>query len=148
MADYKFLEIKSFLDKDGNILTNLINDMGDNNPKECASILTQPKIEFQDPKNPKKKIKDYPIEKNQIRKFYDNFLKIYNAQSEENVKKIMLLMQKAHTEYAENRLYITRFRIFYSNRINIVISKTGDEFIKNMNAFKFNFEALIGYFPK
>jgi len=148
MPDYKNLEIKSFLDSNGNILQNLINNIGDNNPMECAEILTRPKIENPDPKNPKKKIKDYPIEKNQIRKFYDSFLKIYNAQVDEETKKIMLLMQKAHTEYSEKRLNITRFRIFYLNRIDIVVSKSGDEFKKNMNALKLNFEALIGYFPK
>ncbi|HRI85841.1 MAG TPA: type III-A CRISPR-associated protein Csm2 [Ignavibacteria bacterium] len=135
---YNFLKIDSLLDDNGIIRTVLINDIGDNNAKYLAEILSQ-KLEDK---------KDKQIEKNQIRKFYDNFLRIYNSNVDEGTKKVMLLMQKAHTEYSEKRLNIRRFKIFYTSRLDSVISKNGSDFQKNLDALKLHLEAVIGYFPK
>ena len=60
---YNFLKIDSLLDDNGIIRTVLINDIGDNNAKYLAEILSQ-KLEDK---------KDKQIEKNQIRKFYAIF---------------------------------------------------------------------------
>lgn len=132
------IKIEALTDNSGNVLKNLISDNGENNVKDLAELLSR-KTEDKNKK---------PIEKNQLRKFYDMFLKIYFVQSSEDAKKIQLLMLKAQSEYSERRLKIIDFKEFISNRINIVVKKNGEEFINNLNAFKLHFEALVGYFPK
>jgi len=132
------IKIDALIDNNGYVQKNLISDVGENNVKDLAEILSR----RSEDRNKK------PIEKNQLRKFYDMFLKIYFSQSSEDAKKIQLLMLKAQSEYSERRLKIKDFKEFISNRIEIVVKKNGDEFINNLNAFKLHFEALIGYFPK
>ncbi len=138
--------ITDFFDEKGNLLQTLISDVGSNNLKDLISLLTQP-VKTQNKRNRPIKINE-PLKSNQLRKFYDSFVKIYNSKIDEDQKKIMLLMLKSNAEYSANRLTIKRFGIFLNNRINIVIKKHGEEFEKYMNALKLHFEALVGYFPK
>lgn len=128
-------EISEF-HKDGVIKQELISDTGQNNVKDLADFLTK-KVEDK---------YDKPISTNQLRKFYDTFLKIYNTEQDEPAKKVQLLLLKAQVEYSVKRLYIKRFGNFMANRINIVL-KTNN-FKENLDAFKMHFEALIAYFPK
>ncbi len=139
------ISISDFFDND-QIKQNLINDNGQNNLKELIDLLID-KVEVKDKRGKFQKLND-GLKINQVRKFYDNFLRIYHSRISENEKKIQLLMLKSNAEYSANRLKTKRFEIFLSNRINIVIRKNDDEFIKYLNAFKLHFEALVGYFPK
>jgi len=129
------LEINEFL-KEGKLKPELISDIGENNVKDLADYLTQ-KGEGKD---------DKPISTNQLRKFYDSFLKIYITEQDDDAKKIQLLILKAQVEYAGKRLNIKRFGKFINNRISVLI-KTQD-FKSSLDAFKMHFESLIGYFPK
>lgn len=132
------IKITSLIDENGNVLKNLVSDMGDNNVKSLAELLSRRTD------NKAKK----PIEKNQLRKFYDSFLKVYNNRSSDDSKKIQLLMLKAQAEYSEKRLSISDFKDFFSNRIELVVKSDGETFRNNLNALKLHFEALVGYFPK
>lgn len=132
------IKITSLIDENGNVLKNLVSDLGDNNVKSLAELLSSKTVD----KSRK------PIEKNQLRKFYDSFLKIYNNRSSDDSKKIQLLMLKAQAEYSEKRLYISDFKDFFSNRVELVVRSEGDSFRNNLNALKLHFEALVGYFPK
>lgn len=134
------LEINTFFDSNGNLLPNLISDSGIGNIKEIIDFIREYKKE-----------KDYRNEKlniNQLRKFYDTFLKIYNTKVDEKEKKIQLIMLKANAEYSAKRLHTNRFKDFLSNRINLVVSQNGEAFNKNLKAFKLHFEALVAYYPK
>jgi len=131
--------ITAFLNNEGNIIKSIISDEGENNIKSMAEDLS-----INNPNNRD----DKAINVNQLRKFYDNFLKIYYTESEENIKKVQLLMLKAQVQYAVKRLKIERFGKFLQSRINLIVKKNNEEFIKNLDAFKLNFEALVGYFPK
>ncbi len=134
------LEIKSFFDKEGNILPELISDSGNGNVKEL--------IEFIRENNRDQNYRNEKLNINQLRKFYDTFLKIYNTKIEEKEKKVQLIMLKANAEYSAKRLHTNRFKDFIKNRINLVVSKTGEDFNKNLKAFKLHFEALVAYYPK
>lgn len=134
------LEINSFFDKEGNILPELISDSGNENVKDLIEFIRE-NIKTKNYRNEKLNI-------NQLRKFYDTFLKTYNTKVDEKEKKVQLIMLKANAEYSAKRLHTNRFRDFIKNRINIVVSKTGDEFNKNLKAFKLHFEALVAYYPK
>lgn len=134
------LEIKSFVDTNGNILPQLITDSGNGNIKELIEFIRE-NIKEQNYRNEKLNI-------NQLRKFYDTFLKIFNTKVDEKEKKVQLLMLKANAEYSAKRLHTHRFKEFLANRINIVISKNGEEFEKTLKAFKLHFEALVAYYPK
>jgi len=134
------INISSFFDSQGQLLKNLISDQGKENIKEIIDFL-----QFQ---NKDKLNRNEKLNINQLRKFYDSFLKIYNTKVGETEKKIQLLMLKANAEYSAKRLHTNRFKEFLSNRINIVVSKNGEEFKKNLNAFKLHFEALVAYYPK
>lgn len=130
----------------------LISDQGTNNVKELGKILYE-SCEVDptenDKKNKKKKIKfNSPLTNNQIRKYYDSFLKIYYSMVEPDVKKIQLLMLKANSEYSAERNGTYRFAKFLNNRLSLVISKSGDDFEKYLDAFKLHFEALVGYYPR
>lgn len=92
------LEINGFLEE-GKVKPELISDIGQNNVKELAEFLTR-KVEDR---------YDKSITTNQLRKFYDSFLKIYITEQDDSAKKIQLLLLKAQVEYAEKRLYIKRF---------------------------------------
>ncbi len=134
------ISIPSFFDANGQLLAPLITDEGAGNIRELIGYLRE---QSKDSNNRNEKLNI-----NQLRKFYDTFLKVYNTRSEEKVKKIQLLMLKANAEYSAKRLNTNRFKEFLANRINLVVSKTGVDFIKNLNAFKLHFEALVAYYPK
>lgn len=140
--------ITDFFDSNGQLLTPLISDDGDNNLKELIFLLTE-QVKIPDRRNPRKmnKIND-SLKGNQLRKFYDSFNRVFNSKIDEGQKKVQLLMLKSNGEYSANRLKIKRFEIFLSNRINIVLKKSGKDFEKYMEALKLHFEALVGYFPK
>lgn len=129
------LEINEFLEGE-KIKPELISDIGQNNVKELAEFLTR-KVEDR---------YDKSITTNQLRKFYDSFLKIYITEQDDNAKKIQLLLLKAQVEYAEKRLYIKRFGKFMKNRVNVLLK--AENFKLNLDAFKIHFESLIAYFPK
>jgi len=140
--------IADFFDNDGKLLTPLISDEGKNNLKQLIYLLTE-QVRIQDNRNPRKKIKiNDSLKGNQLRKFYDSFNRIYNSKIDEDQKKVQLLMLKSNGEYSANRLKIKRFEIFLSNRINIVLKKSGKDFERYIEALKLHFEALVGYFPK
>lgn len=132
--------ISSFFDSNGHLLANLITDSGKSNIRDVIDFLNQ-QIKERDYRNSK-------LNSNQLRKFYDTFLKVYNNQAGENEKKVQLLMLKANAEYSAKRLNTNRFKEFLANRINVVVSKTGEDFIKNLKALKLHFEALVAYYPK
>lgn len=132
--------ISTFFDSNGQILANLITDSGKSNIRDVIDFLNQ-QIKEKDYRNSK-------LNNNQLRKFYDTFLKVYNNQARENEKKVQLLMLKANAEYSAKRLNTNRFKEFLANRINIVVSKTGEDFTKNLKALKIHFEALVAYYPK
>ena len=140
--------ISDFFDSDGHILTPLISDEGSNNLKDLILLLSK-QVKIPNKRDSRKNIKiNESLKGNQLRKFYDSFNRIYNSKIDENQKKVQLLMLKSNGEYSANRLKIKRFEIFLSNRINIVLKKNADEFVKYMDALKLHFEALVGYFPK
>ncbi len=134
------LKIKSFFDSSGNLLPQLISDTGPDNIRELIDFIRD-QIKDRNYRNEKLNI-------NQLRKFYDTFLKIYNTKVDEKEKKVQLLMLKANAEYSAKRLHTNRFKEFLTDRINIVISQNDDMFIKNLKAFKLHFEALVAYYPK
>lgn len=134
------INISSFFDSQGQLLKNLVSDQSKDNIKNI--------IEYIQFKNQDRNNRNEKLNINQLRKFYDSFLKIYNNKVDENEKKIQLLMLKANAEYSAKRLHTNRFKEFLSNRINLVVSKSGDDFKKNLNAFKLHFEALVAYYPK
>lgn len=136
------IEISSFLDSGNQIKAELISDQGSGNIKEIIAFLQEP-AHFV-----KKNKKDKELKINQLRKFYDSFLRIYQCKENETVKKVQLLMLKANAEYSANRIGITRFRRFLGNRIDIVLKKNGTAFEENLKAFKLHFEALVAYYPK
>jgi len=134
------VNITSYFDSSGQLLTNLISDQGSGNIREIIEYLREQNRD-RDKRNKKLNI-------NQLRKFYDTFLKVYNNKTEESEKKVQLLMLKANAEYSAKRLNTNRFKEFLANRINIVVSKSGEDFIKNLKALKLHFEALVAYYPK
>lgn len=136
----KSLAINTFFDNQGNILPQLISDEGEGNIKELIDYLRE-QIRDKGYRNEKLNI-------NQLRKFYDTFLKIYNTKVDEKEKKIQLIMLKANAEYSAKRLYTNRFKEFLTNRINLVVSQEGENFNKYLKAFKLHFEALVAYYPK
>ncbi len=109
----------------------LIDDNGANNVKDVA-------YDFKS---------NSKLNSNQLRKFYDSFLRIYNSNLGVDEKKVQLLVLKANAEYAAGRLKTKPFAEFLNDRINTVISKEAD-FTKYMNALKLHLEALVAYFPK
>lgn len=128
--------IDRLVDDKGLVRKELINDVGNNNVKDLADYLSRDEGDFK------------KITVNQVRKFYDSFLKIYHNTSSVEEKKIQLLMLKAQVEYSVKRLKIVNFGKFFANRISFVIQAENEDFQKNLDAFKLHFEALIGYFPK
>lgn len=115
----------------GKINPALINDTGNDNIATIAANL----------KNQSK------LNSNQLRKFYDSFLRIYNSNLNPDEKKVQLLILKANVEYAAGRLKIFEFANFLKDRINLVLSRTED-FNSYMDVLKLHFEALVAYFPK
>lgn len=126
------VKIRSFFDSEGRLLKNLVSDQGTDNIKDIINHIREAD----------------KLNINQLRKFYDSFLKIYNNKAQENERKIQLLMLKANSEYSAKRLRTHQFNEFLSNRIDIVVSKSGDEFIKNLKALKLHLESFVAYYPK
>ncbi len=116
---------------DGKINRALINDEGKNNVADIAILFKE-----------KRKLNI-----NQLRKFYDSFLRIYNSKVDDDAKKVQLLVMKANVEYSAGRLKIFEFADFIKDRVNTVI-KQNEDFNKYLEAFKLHFEALVAYFPK
>lgn len=89
------------------------------------------------------------VTSNNLRKFYDQFLKIYNSQTDYKSKRIMLLIMKAHTHYSVKRLKYIQFDKFISERIDEVLNSNSELiFNQKLKAFKLNFEVVVGYFKK
>ena len=133
----KDFEIQNFLSDSGLIDLKLISGNGKGNVKDLATFLST------DTKDSKK------INTNQLRKFYDDFINIYNNLLSYQEKKVQLIMLKAHAEYSSKRLKCDNFNKIFQNRINVLVKFDNEtDFMKNLDAFKLHFEALIGYFPK
>jgi len=109
----------------------LIDDNGPNNVASLAFNL----------KNSSK------LNSNQLRKFYDSFLRIYNSNLENDEKKVQLIVLKANVQYAAGRLKTQPFAEFLSDRINVVLKQEKD-FKQYIEILKLHLEALVAYFPK
>jgi len=116
---------------DGKLNPSLIDDTGTDNVALIAMNL----------KNNSK------LNSNQLRKYYDSFIRIYNSNLKVDEKKVQLLVLKANVEYAAGRLKIFEFANFVKDRINIVLNRDND-FNEYIDALKLHFEALVAYFPK
>jgi CRISPR type III-A-associated protein Csm2 len=140
------IEIADFFNEKKEIKKELINDVGKNNVKEVAEFINEPHEYFVN----HKKFKDKKLTINQIRKFYDEFLNIFNTPKiSMEEKKVRLLMLKANAEYSANRLEVKTLEIFMKNRLDIVLKQMNENDFNNyLRVFKFHFEALVGYFPK
>lgn len=142
----KEFEIKSFF-KGGGICPELISTEGEKNIGELIEYLIEP-IQHFDTRRKKKVWINKALSINQVRKFYDSFLKIVNTKQEEEEQKVRLIMHKANAEYSAKRLDTHRFKVFFANRINLVVSKSGEDFKRNLSALKLHLEALVAYYPK
>lgn len=142
-------KIETFFTSDTRMIDPaLISNVGEKNIKDLITYLVKEVQEYDERKR-KNVFINKELSINQLRKFYDNFLKIYNTKVDEKEKKIQLIMLKANAEYSAKRLTTNRFKEFISNRINLVVSKnTSELFNKYLNAFKLHFEALVAYYPK
>ncbi len=125
----------------------LISNVGEKNINDLIAYLIK-EVTVYDESKRKNVFINKELSINQLRKFYDTFLKIYNTKVDENEKKIQLIMLKANAEYSAKRLYTNRFKEFLSNRINLVVAQNGKSFQKYLKAFKLHFEALVAYYPK
>jgi len=125
----------------------LISNIGERDITHLIEYLTKEVKKYDEWKR-KEVFVNKELSNNQLRKFYDNFLKIYNTKVDEKGKKIQLLMLKANAEYSAKRLTTNRFKEFLSNRINLVVAQNGETFEKFLKAFKLHFEALVAYYPK
>lgn len=132
--------IKTLIDQDGKVLPELITDQGQVSIVQLISYITEPSRDREN-RNEKLTI-------NQLRKFYDSFLRVFNNNLSEKEKKIQLLMLKANSSYSAKRLNTNRFNSIFGNRIDLVVKENGDLFIKNLTAFKLHLEALVAYYPK
>lgn len=144
------LLINDFFDSNQKLKVELISDTDEVkfNVKNLGSVL-QDELDFPkkpNEKKPKKYHKELTI--NQLRKYYDSFLKIYYSKIPEETKKIQLLMLKANAEYSAERNDHRRFAMFMNNRINLVLKQSGENFLRYLDAFKLHFEALVGYYPR
>lgn len=130
----------------GKLKPELISDKEGYNILKIIKYVTDP---VKTPgRNNKTKNLNASLKINQLRKYYDSFLKIYDSQNSEEEKKIQLLMLKANAEYSAKRLNTHRFNIFISNRLNLVLAKSGNAFEENIKALKLHLEALVAYYPK
>lgn len=111
--------------------TALIDDISKDNIKAIA-------VDFK---------KNTKLNSNQLRKFYDSFLRIYNSNLTVDETKVQLLIMKANAEYAAGRLKVRPFADFINDRVNTVL-KREDDFKQYMDVLKMHFEALVAYFPK
>lgn len=135
----------------GVVCPELISEAGNYNIRNIIAYLRDPvKSTELNRKTGKEKVKtlNVALPITQLRKYFDSFLKIYNNSSNEEEKKIQLLMLMANAEYSAKRINTERFKIFMANRIGLVVSKRDEEFNKNMKALKLHLEALVAYYPK
>lgn len=143
--DYK---INTFFSNETEMIDSaLISNIGEKNITHLIEYLTQ-EVKKYDERKRKEVFVNKELSNNQLRKYYDNFLKIYNTKVDEKEKKIQLIMLKANSEYSAKRLTTNRFKEFLSNRINLVVAQKGNAFDKFLKAFKLHFEALVAYYPK
>lgn len=140
------LKDNGFFDSKNQIRRELINNEGTNNLKEVIDVLTSTDEYGRSASG--KKLENKPLNINQLRKFYDSFLRIFNAKTEVANKKVQLLMLKANAEYSANRLGNYYFNYFLQQRIDVVIKQPEEKFNDNLRALKLHLEALVGYFPK
>ncbi len=144
----KDFQIRSFFSEENGMMEpSLISDVGDKGITHLIGYLIQEVKEY----NPQRRREVYTnkvLTNNQLRKFYDTFLKIYNHKVNEKEKKIQLIMLKANSEYSAKRLTTNRFNEFLCNRINLVVAQNGLAFDEYLQAFKIHFEALVAYYPK
>lgn len=136
-----------FSNETGMIDSALISNIEEKNITHLIEYLTQ-EVKNYDERKKKEVFVNKELSNNQLRKYYDNFLKIYNNKVDEKEKKIQLIMLKANAEYSAKRLHTHRFKEFLSNRINLVVAQNGEAFDKFLKAFKLHFEALVAYYPK
>ena len=132
--------IQQLTDSEGKVLSNLISDQGAGNIKEIIDFIRE---ESRD-----RASRNSKLNINQLRKFYDTFLKVANNSATSKEKRIQLLMIKANAEYAAKRLHTNRFKEFLGNRIDIVVKQNDQNFINNLRALKLHLEALVAYYPK
>ena len=135
--------IDDFFNEGKQLIKEMIYNEGNINVMNLGILLNTKEV---NPQNNKDIINE-TLTINQIRKFYDSFLKIYYSKVDDNSKKIQLLMLKANSEYSAERLKTKRFALFMHNRINMVV-KRKEDFQKYLDAFKLHFEALVGYYPR
>ncbi|MCC6548473.1 MAG: type III-A CRISPR-associated protein Csm2 [Ignavibacteriaceae bacterium] len=135
---FKQYSIEGFFDSRNVIRTELICDMGDNNVKDLAVRLANGDVAAGDKK----------LKVNQLRKFYDSYVRIIRADIPEDQMKVQLLMFSANAQYSGDRLKLRLFKLFIKQRVGFVIQSSDDLFKKACDAFKLHFEALVAYFPK
>ncbi len=124
----KEILIEDFFDSDKKLIRALIDDEKETYNVKNLGLVLQDELDYPkkpNEKKPKKYHKEFSI--NQLRKYYDSFLKIYYSQIPEDNKKIQLLMLKANAEYSAERNDHRRFSMFFNNRVNIIIKKTGED---------------------
>lgn len=147
------ITIDSYFNSENELKHELVINVGEGGIGEIIKYLLDPvkkeTVDRNRNRNRKKTIRlNNPLTLNQLRKYYDSFLKIYNNSCLEEEKKIQLIMLRANSEYSATRLKAYRFSIFLCNRIDIVLNKNGAEFRKNLKALKLHLEALVAYYPK
>jgi CRISPR type III-A-associated protein Csm2 len=130
------------VNEDGTVYENLLSD----DALKSVEIISKKKTENRDGREVT--VED-AVTSNNLRKFYDQFLKIYDSKADYKAKRIMLLIMKAHTHYSVRRLKYVQFNNFISERIDAVLSSSNEnDFNNKLKAFKLNFEVVVGYFKK
>ncbi|GMU87662.1 MAG: hypothetical protein AMXMBFR48_29030 [Ignavibacteriales bacterium] len=135
---FKPYSIEGFFNSRNVIKTELICDMGDNNVKDLAVRLA----------NGDESAGDKKLKVNQLRKFYDSYVRIIRVDIPDDQKKVQMLMFSANAQYSGDRLKLRLFKLFIKQRVGFVIQSSDDLFTKACEAFKLHFEALVAYFPK
>lgn len=144
--DSEYLIIQDFF-KNDSIHYYLISDLPDGNHKNVEEVGVYLSSNGRLVIPAGKTFNDKPLSINQLRKYYYKFQQIFEQKVDNNQKRISLLMLKANIEYSAKRLDIRRFAILMHNRIDLVVKSPEAEFIKNLEAFNRNFEALVAYYP-
>ncbi|GEM_PF-6069897 len=123
--------IDSFFDEEG-IFEWLISPDGYGNVDNLASILAKS-----------------GMKNNQLRKFYDEIVKIYenfrkNGNIETAKQKLFILL--ALSEYSKEAS--EEFKEIFRNRIDIITKSQDENFSKNLEMFYQHMLSLVGYFSK
>lgn len=135
---FKPYSIEGFFEDKGVVRSELICDIGKNNVKELALRLARGD----------ENANDKPLKVNQLRKFYDSYVRIIRANIPDDEKKVQLLMFSANARYSGNSMRLKLLRLFIEQRIKYVLQAPESQFNKTCEAFKLHFEALVAYFPK